>query len=222
MSKSIVEKLNLQKYKKAAVLNKPEGEDVLAGLEPYDTELQDTGYDLIFAFVLEMQSLQELVTRVIEKDYLQEGGYLYAAYPKKGNKVYPTYIHRDSLLEGLGAGEDGYIGTSSIKFARMVGLDDVFTVVGLKNEARSKNKASSKPSQQVDAYITRIPDLEKELEDTPEVLVFYQSLTPGYRKDWARYVFSAVQEETRAKRKEEMIEALRAGYKSMDLYRRKS
>ncbi|MFK7692336.1 YdeI/OmpD-associated family protein [Paenibacillus sp. HJGM_3] len=221
MSKSIVEKLNLQKYRKAAVLNKPEGEDLLEGLEPYDTELQDTGYDLIFAFVLEMQSLQELVTRVIEKDDLQEGGYLYAAYPKKGNKVYPTYIHRDSLLEGLGAGEDGYIGTSSIKFARMVGLDDVFTVVGLKNETRSKNRASSKPSQQVDDYIAMIPEVEKVLQDTPEVLAFYQSLTPGYRKDWARYVFSAVQEETRAKRKEEMIEALRAGYKSMDLYRRK-
>ncbi|GAA3324658.1 hypothetical protein GCM10020331_053420 [Ectobacillus funiculus] len=40
--------------------------------------------------------------------------------------MYPTFIHRDDLLGGLGADEDGYIGISNIKFARMVGLDDVF------------------------------------------------------------------------------------------------
>lgn len=222
MAKTIVEKLNLQKYKKAAVLHQPEGEDLLAGLEQYDTELQDGGYDLIFAFVLDLKSLQELVKRVIDHNHLDEGGYFYAAYPKKGNKVYETYIHRDSLLEGLGADEDGYIGTSSIKFARMVGLNDVFTVVGFKADARNKNRTSSKPSQSVDDYVSMIPQVEQDLQDRPDVLAFYQSLTPGYRKDWARYVYSAVQEETRAKRRAEMKEVLAAGYKSMDLYRRRS
>lgn len=220
MAKTIVEKLNLRKYKKAAVLYKPEGEDLLAGLENYDTELKDGGYDLIFAFVLDLKSLQELVKRVIEYNHLQEGGYLYAAYPKKGNKVYPTYIHRDNLLEGLGADADGYIGTSSLKFARMVGLNDVFTVVGLKADERNKNRTSSKPSQSVDDYLAMIPHIEQDLQDSPDVLAFYQSLTPGYRKDWARYVYSAVQEETRVKRRAEMKAVLAAGYKSMDLYRR--
>ncbi|MBB6731588.1 YdeI/OmpD-associated family protein [Cohnella zeiphila] len=222
MSKTIVDKLNLQKYNKTAVLNQPAGEDLLAGLEAYDTGLNDGSYDLIFAFVFDLESLQKLVKEVIERGSLNDGGYLYAAYPKKGNKVYPTYIHRDSLLEGLGAGEDGYIGTSGIKFARMVGLDDVFTVVGLKAEARSGGKrASSKPSQSVGDYEALIPEVEKDLEDRPEVLAFYRSLTPGYRKDWARYVYSAVQEDTRAKRKAEMKTVLAEGYKSMDLYRRK-
>jgi hypothetical protein len=222
MAKTIVEKLNLRKYERAAVLHKPEGEDPLAGLEAYDTELRGGGYDLIFAFVFDMASLQELVRQVIGNGHLNEGGYLYAAYPKKGNKVYPTYIHRDSLLEGLGAGEDGYIGTSPVKFARMVGLDDVFTVVGLKAEARSGGKrASSKPSQSVGDYVSMIPEVEKDLRDSPEVLAFYRSLTPGYRKDWARYVYSAVQEDTRSKRREEMKAVLTEGYKSMDLYRRR-
>jgi hypothetical protein len=220
MAKTIVEKLNLQKYKKVAVLNLPDGADYFAELSDYDTELADRIYDLIFAFVLDMESLKRFVNMVIEKNYLNKNGYLYLAYPKKGNKVYPTFIHRDDLFDGLGADEDGYVGTSNIKFSRMVGLDDVFTVVGLKEESRNKNRASTKASQLVDDYIAFIPEVEKDLQDTPDLLAFYRSLTPGYRKDWARYVYSAKQEATKAKRREEMKMILAAGYKSRDLYRR--
>lgn len=223
MSKSIAEKLNLHKYDRVAVLNKPEDTEYLEELSGYDTVLEDQSYDLIFAFVLEMKSLQELVTHVIEHQNLRSGGYLFVAYPKKGNKVYPTYIHRDDLFPGLGSDEEGYIGTSTIKFARMVGLDDVFTVVGFKEDAKGKNKSkggiSAKSSQRVDDYIALIPNVEKDLKDTPELLSVYRSLTPGYRKDWARYVYSAKQEETVAKRREEMKMILQAGYKTRELYR---
>ncbi|WP_223069131.1 YdeI/OmpD-associated family protein [Paenibacillus caui] len=221
MAKTIVEKLNLHNYKKAAVLHMPDGVNALEELAGYDTELvQGQAYDLIFAFVLDMESLKGLVNQVIQGHFLNKDGYLYLAYPKKGNKVYPTFIHRDDLLKGLGADENGYIGTSGIKFARMVGLDDVFTVVGLKEDARNKNRASTKASQRVDDYIEMIPRVEQDLQDTPDLLAFYQSLTPGYRKDWARYVYSASQEATKAKRREEMKMILGAGYKSRDLYRR--
>ncbi|AZS14623.1 YdeI/OmpD-associated family protein [Paenibacillus lutimineralis] len=225
MSKSIVEKLNLHKYDRVAVLNKPEDTEYLEELSGYDTVLEDQSYDLIFAFVLEMKSLQELVTHVIEHQNLRSGGYLFVAYPKKGNKVYPTYIHRDDLFPSLGSDEEGYIGTSTIKFARMVGLDDVFTVVGFKEDAKGKYKSkskgspSAKSSQRVDDYIAFIPNVEKDLKDTPELLSFYRSLTPGYRKDWARYVYSAKQEETVAKRRVEMKMILQAGYKTRELYR---
>ncbi|AOZ93005.1 YdeI/OmpD-associated family protein [Paenibacillus crassostreae] len=218
MTKSIVDKLNLQKYERVAVLNKPEGTDYLAELSGYDTTLKDGAYDLIFAFVLDMASMKKLVDQVIEHQYLNKQGYLFLAYPKKGNKVYPTFIHRDDLLSGIGSDDSGYIGISDIKFARMVGMDDVFTVVGLKEDAKGKNKTSSKSSQCVDDYISFMPNVEQDLEDTPELLSFYRSLTPGYRKDWARYVYSAKQEGTREKRREEMKMILQAGYKSRDLY----
>lgn len=65
-----------------------------------------------------------------------------------------------------------------------------------------------------------IPAVEQDLTDSAEQLAFYQSLTPGYRKDWARYVYSAVQEETREKRRAEMKKILGEGYKSIDIYRR--
>ncbi|MEH7883386.1 YdeI/OmpD-associated family protein [Bacillus sp. JJ1609] len=221
MAKTIVEKLNLQKYKKAAVLNVPEGSDYLAELEGYDTELnKDQSYDLIFTFVLDLEAFKRIVSTVIENHYLNKEGYIYFAYPKKGNKVYPTFIHRDEIFPGIGVDENGYVGTSNIKFSRMIGLDDTFTVVGLKEEAR-KNQPSSKASQCVDDYIELIPEIEKDLQDTPTLLDFYQSLTPGYRKDWARFVYSAKQEATKAKRREEMKMILGAGYKSRDLYLRK-
>lgn len=221
MAKTIIEKLNLQKYKKAAVLNVPEGSDYLAELEGYDSELnKNQSYDLIFAFVLDLEAFKRIVNTVIEKNCLNKKGYIYLAYPKKGNKVYPTFIHRDEIFPGIGVDENGYIGTSTIKFARMVGLDDTFTVVGLKEEAR-KSQPSGKASQCVDDYIELIPEIEKDLQNTPALLAFYQSLTPGYRKDWARFVYSAKQEATRAKRREEMKMILEAGFKSRDLYTRK-
>ncbi|RCX21760.1 uncharacterized protein YdeI (YjbR/CyaY-like superfamily) [Fontibacillus phaseoli] len=220
MTKSIVEKLNLRKYKKVAVLNMPSGADYLAELPSYDHGLAVSKYDLIFAFVLDMESLKQLVNQVIAEDRLEKDGYLFMAYPKKGNKIYSTFIHRDNLLDGLGADKDGYVGTSDIKFARMVGLDDVFTVVGLKEAASTKHQAKTAASQRVDDYEAMIPKVEQDLQDTPELLAFYQSLTPGYQKDWARYVYSAKQEETRTKRREEMKMILGAGYKSRELYRK--
>ncbi|SLL12308.1 Uncharacterized protein conserved in bacteria [Mycobacteroides abscessus subsp. abscessus] len=220
MSKTIVDKLNLKKYKKLAILNEPNEMNYFPELEAYDTELLKK-YDAVFAFVLNMEEMRETVYTIIQNDSLNKKGYIFLAYPKKGNKVYPTYIHRDELFKGLDTDSEGYVGTSTIKFARMVGLDDVFTVIGLKEEEKNKVKTvSTKASQRVDDYIEKIPDIEKDLTDSPKLLAFYQSLTPGYRKEWARYVYSAKQEETREKRKEEMKIILESGYKTRDLYRR--
>lgn len=218
MEKTIVEKLKLKKYEKVAVLNLPNGATYLDELESYDVGLIENSYDLIFAFVLDMDSLKELVYKVIDNNYLNKNGYIFLAYPKKGNKVYSTFIHRDDLLDGLGADEEGYVKESNIKFSRMVGLDEVFTIVGLKEDSKGKNKKINKVSQCVADYIDNIKDIEEGLKDTPELLSFYKGLAEGYRKGWARYVYSAKQEATKKKRREEMKEVLGKGYKSRELY----
>lgn len=41
------------------------------------------------------------------------------------------------MFPALNVGEDGYVGESDIKFARMVSMDEVFTVVGLKREKKN-------------------------------------------------------------------------------------
>lgn len=62
-------------------------------------------------------------------------------------------------------------------------------------------------------------DIEKILAKYPNELKFYQELTPGYRKDWARYIYSVKQQKTREKREAQMVDILSQGYKSVDLFR---
>ncbi len=76
-------------------------------------------------------------------------------------------------------------------------------------------------SQCVADYADRIKDVEALLANHPNELKFYQSLTPGYQKDWARNLFSVKQEKTREKRLEKMIEILSQGYKTIELFRKK-
>lgn len=59
----------------------------------------------------------------------------------------------------MNVGEDGYVGSSDIKFARMVSMDEVFTVVGLKRE--KKKAAKSKVSQSVSDYEQHVNDIEQ-------------------------------------------------------------
>ncbi|WP_318530333.1 YdeI/OmpD-associated family protein [Streptococcus sp. 20-1249] len=79
-------------------------------------------------------------------------------------------------------------------------------------------KKSSAASQKVADYAERIDDIRQLLLADEAALTFYNSLTPGYQKDWARYVFSAKQEATQAKRKAEMLDILNKGFKTRQLY----
>lgn len=214
---TIIDKLKLNKYNNMAVINQPNDYDVFT--EQATTLSKD--HDAIFIFV---ETIDEMVkhTQLIlnNEQLLLEKGYLFFAYPKKGNTRYKTFIHRDEMFPALKVGEDGYVDKSDIKFARMVSMDDIFTVVGLKHE-KKKAKKTSAASQCVADYAENITDVEMLLADYPNELTFYQNLTPGYQKDWARHLFSAKQQKTREKRLQQMVEILSQGYKTIDLFRRK-
>ena len=218
-SKSVVDKLNLQKYEKKLILHKPELVDEFQELE-YDSSIKKDTYDLIFSFIFSLEEFTGELQNVIENNLLEDNGYLYFAYPKKNNKVYREYIDRDSFISALPSDEDGYVLNSNIKFARMVSLNDVFTIVGLKSTPKkSKKAASSKSSQCVDDYIDYIDDIKQYLQKNEELLKKYNELTPGYQKDWARYIYSAKRKETQEKRQLEMETVLGEGYKTIELYK---
>ena len=86
---------------------------------------------------------------------------------------------------------------------------------------KKKKTSNSASSQCVDDYIDNVKDIIKYLERNEKLLSFYNQLTPGYQKDWARYVYSAKRAETQQKRLLVMEIILREGYKSKDLYRRR-
>ena len=206
---SIIDKLKLNKYTNMVVINEPSDYEVFTGKETVFSK----EHDAIFIFV---ETLDEMVKQtnyiISNKELLIEKGYIFFAYPKKGNSRYSTFIHRDEMFPALNVGEDGYVGESEIKFARMVSMDDIFTVVGLKREKKKVTKTPAM-SQCVADYADRIQDVEALLANHPNELKFYQSLT--------RNLFSVKQEKTREKRLEKMIEVLSQGYKTIELFRKK-
>lgn len=220
--KTVIEKLNLNKYPSKLILNKPDDITDFNELE-FDSSISQDQYDLIFIFVFNLEDFKKQLQNVIEKQLLKDKGYMFFAYPKKNNPQYKEYIERDSIFPTLGIGEDGFVPDSEIKFARMVSLNDVFTIIGMKPEKKkTKNGGSSKASQCVDDYIVHVDDIKNHLKNNEEILNVYNELTFGYQKDWARYVYSAKRVETQEKRLLEMETILGEGYKSMDLYRRKN
>lgn len=214
---TIIEKLKLNKFTNMPVINQPSDYDIFT---EQATTLSE-GHDAIFIFVETIDEMVAHTKHILNNEgLLLEKGYVFFAYPKKGNIRYETFIHRDEMFPAMEVGEDGYIGNSDVKFSRMVSMDDVFTVVGLKRE-KKKVKKTSAASQCVADYEDNVKDVEALLADHPDELEFYRSLTPGYQKDWARYIFSAKQQATRDKRQQQMVDILSQKYKSMDLFRRK-
>ena len=212
-----IKKFSIEKFNKKLILNKPADIADFDGINT-DTIINTEKYDLIFAFIFSIDEFCNLLKTVIEKELLNPNGVLYFAYPKKGNKQYKEYIGRDDFIPAVDMDKDGYVFNSPVKFNKMAAFSEVFTVIGLKHE--EKRKKSMQPSQCVGDYIERIPDIRKHFEKNQEIISFFDQLTPGYQRDWARYVFGVKNIATTEKRFIEMENILKQGYKSVDLYRR--
>ncbi|PGU60998.1 hypothetical protein COD67_23970, partial [Bacillus cereus] len=154
---SVIDKLKLNKYTNMVVINEPSDYEVFTGKETIFSKK----HDAIFIFV---ETLDEMVKQtnfiINNEELLIEKGYVFFAYPKKGNSRYSTFIHRDEMFPALHVGDDGYVGKSDIKFVRMISMDDVFTVVSLKRE-KKKTKKTPAASQCVADYADRIKDVEE-------------------------------------------------------------
>ena len=216
MNAEIISKLKILGFNDKLILNKPQNLDAFDGII-FDTSVSKPKYDIVFAFIFALDEFSEIVKMAIEKDLINANGYLYFAYPKKGNKQYKEYIGRDDFFTSVHMDKDGFVNGSKLKFNKMVAFNDTFTCIGLKHEKKTKPK--TQPSQCIADYIDRIPELQQYFSENKEVTEMFDKLTPGYRRDWARYVYGVKNEETKAKRLAEMEDILKKGYKSIDLYR---
>lgn len=175
-------------------------------------------FDRILAFVYSIEEMADVVRQIIQEDQLQEGAYLFLLYPKKGNKQFDSYIGRDDIFPAFDMDEEKYVFGSPIKFASLQSLDETYSILSLKKQTKKTKRTAA--SQRVGDYVADIPKLTAYLADQKEGLALFESLTPGYQKDWARYVFSAKREETQQQRLAEMAQLLSQGYKTKEHFRK--
>ncbi|MFD0896814.1 YdeI/OmpD-associated family protein [Loigolactobacillus binensis] len=63
-------------------------------------------------------------------------------------------------------------------------------------------------------YEVDIPKVSALLTATPTTKKFFDELTPGYQREWARYIFGAKAEATKQRHIADMQMILAAGFKS--------
>jgi hypothetical protein len=170
-------------------------------------------YDVIFSFVHTLEDMKHEILHSI--DLLSEQGLLYLCYPKLKNKLGISGIHRDHIFPYLEVDEKtGYIKHTFMRFNKMLSFDENYTLLVVKKDLVKRSRSTT--SQKVEDYVAYIDDI-KNLLKHETCYPFFLSLTPGYQKGWARYVFSAKTDETKEKRINDMIDLLGKGVKSKDL-----
>lgn len=216
----MLEKLKLDRFDDLAIIKA--AKEVRTAFDdcPFPKEAADK-LQLAIAYVYSLEEMKNVIMRCFSQEMLSENGQLYLLYPKNKNRLGHAPIHRDAIFPYLGVNdEDGYVRGTDYKFNRMVALDENYTLVALKFLPKTKAKSdNNRPSGRVEDYLDKLKDIEDFLKGYPAELDFYQTLTPGYKRDWARYVYSAKTEGTVNKRFSDMVEILRQGYKTKQLYR---
>lgn len=208
-------KFKLNDELSVAIVNQPQ-DLPLEGI----SQVGEAPFDRIISFVFSVDEMVTYLQKVLEDTSLKEQGYLFFVYPKKGNKKYEQFIHRDEIFPAIQVDDEKYIVGSDLKFASLMSLDETFSILSIKRDGKGKGKKKTASSQCVSDYESMIPQLRDSLADNPHDLAFYDELTPGYQKDWARYIYSAKKQDTQIARLQEMREIIGLGYKTKELYRK--
>ena len=74
------------------------------------------------------------------------------------------------------------------------------------------------PQKPLAEYEIDIPKVTELLAAQPEMQAFFTALTPGYQREWARFIFGVASEATKTKHIDKMLEVFAAGYKSKRAY----
>lgn len=81
-TKTIIDKLNFKKYAAKLILGKPDDITEFETIE-YEVVIKKDKYDLIFVFIFSLEEFSTYLKEVIDKQLLNDNGYIYIAYPKK-------------------------------------------------------------------------------------------------------------------------------------------
>lgn len=74
------------------------------------------------------------------------------------------------------------------------------------------------PTKPLAEYEQDIPAVATLLQSAPDMQAFFNQLTPGYQREWARFIFGTASEATKQRHIDKMREVFAAGYKSKRAY----
>ncbi|WP_125767758.1 YdeI/OmpD-associated family protein [Lapidilactobacillus wuchangensis] len=193
--------------------------ELQSALQSWQTATTETP-DLQVFFVMNLAEMQAAISEIAQSKQLTATGYLYLIYPKLSSKKY-TGIHRDSIFPYLKVNEaTGEVAATGLKFSRMVSFDEDFTVMGLK-WLTGNQRATSAASQRGQDYVSFLPKIKQRLAtETPANAEFFQTLAPGYQRDWARYLYSPKTSATRERHYQIFLTALAAHYPNYTHYQK--
>lgn len=167
---------------------------------------QQTTYPYVMWFVDSLKQMKAAIYQAI--DLLEDDGILYICYPKLKNTLNIPGIHRDHIFPYLQVSEaTGYVDQTLMRFNKMASFDTDYTLLGIKKDIKKLKRNTDTTD-----YKTYIEPLKTHL--SKQALAFYNTLPRGYQTNWARYVFSAKQEATKAKRLKETIDLLESHVKT--------
>jgi uncharacterized protein YbdZ (MbtH family) len=199
------------------VMNAPE--DYLATLEPLPDDVQlsftpEGSFNGIQLFVKNSAELSETLTQL--KPVLKDDTVFWVIYPKKNSGI-------ETDLEMMSGWE--VTKPYGLRPVASAAINNVWTTLRFRPEHLVKHSDSSKEaiSKQNDysAYInvdkkqiTLPPYLQEALAAEPTAMATYEKLAWSHRKEYAVWILSAKQEQTRANRITKMVEMLLAGKKN--------
>ncbi|WP_461214835.1 YdeI/OmpD-associated family protein [Lacticaseibacillus sp. GG6-2] len=74
------------------------------------------------------------------------------------------------------------------------------------------------PQKPLAEYEEDIPKVAALLADQPETQAFFNALTPGYQREWARFIFGVASDATQVRHIAKMQAVFAARYKSKRAY----
>lgn len=209
------DKLKLNKSQQIAIINLP---NYLIDVfdVPFQTELNGT-FDCILGFVTDLEKLDLFIKNTLEQKLLKNNGIVFVAYPKLKNNLGIEGLPRDAIYPLFKIDEEtGFISNTLLRFNTLISLDDNYTVIGFKYDSQGKQKQQkNNRGRDLQAFVTEI---EKTLANDKRISQLFRNLSQGYKNNWANYIFSANNDELKAKRLQEMKLILGLGYKSRDYY----
>jgi len=192
--------------------------DYLAVLEPLPTgamaiftpkEYAD-GIQLFVKDSLELAGGLKVIAPMLKPETV-----LWITYPKKSSGI-------KSDLEMMGSWDEP--AKYGLRPVAAVSVNDIWTAVRLRPEGQSKISESGNqqiPTNQYGDYIDvknrqiNLPDeMKAVLQDKPNALSFFQSLSFSNKKEYVVWILSAKQEKTKAERLDKLVEKLSAGKKN--------